>query len=105
VALLIGVDTTRDPRRQLSVRVAITALRVHRATTAQWLELTGVTCRFAPSCSRYAQTCLERFGIVRGSFLTARRLLRCGPWTPAGTVDPPPPDLAPPGDEGLSSLE
>jgi putative membrane protein insertion efficiency factor len=42
------------------------------------------TCRFYPSCSAYAVTALERFGILRGSWLAMRRLLRCHPWNPGG---------------------
>ena len=42
------------------------------------------TCRFYPSCSAYALTALERFGLIRGSWLAARRLLRCHPWNPGG---------------------
>ncbi len=46
-------------------------------------------CRFYPSCSRYAETALERHGAVRGSWLTARRLVRCHPFHPGG-IDPVP---------------
>ena len=42
------------------------------------------TCRFYPSCSSYAVTAMERFGLVGGSWLAARRLLRCHPWNPGG---------------------
>ena len=42
------------------------------------------TCRFYPSCSGYALTAIERFGMLRGSWLAARRLLRCHPWNPGG---------------------
>ena len=41
-------------------------------------------CRFHPSCSAYAAEALTRHGAARGSYLAARRLLRCGPWTPPG---------------------
>jgi putative membrane protein insertion efficiency factor len=44
------------------------------------------TCRYYPSCSAYAVTALERYGAVRGSWMAARRLGRCHPWS-AGGVD------------------
>lgn len=46
--------------------------------------MTGASCRFYPSCSAYALTALERHGLVRGTWLTVRRLLRCHPWNPGG---------------------
>jgi uncharacterized protein len=48
------------------------------------------TCRFYPTCSAYAVEALQVHGVVRGSYLTVRRLLRCGPWHPGG-LDPVPP--------------
>ncbi len=42
------------------------------------------TCRYYPSCSAYAVTSLERFGVLRGGWMAARRLGRCHPWTPGG---------------------
>lgn len=47
------------------------------------------SCRFHPSCSAYAEEALERHGALRGSWLTARRVCRCGPWS-AGGYDPVP---------------
>lgn len=44
----------------------------------------GSHCRFHPSCSSYALTALERYGILRGTALTLRRLGRCHPWHPGG---------------------
>jgi putative membrane protein insertion efficiency factor len=46
-------------------------------------------CRFHPSCSAYAETALVRHGAARGTWLTARRLLRCHPFHPGG-IDPVP---------------
>ena len=48
------------------------------------------SCRFEPSCSRYAVACLELHGAVRGSLLSVKRLCKCHPFHPGGH-DPPPP--------------
>ena len=47
------------------------------------------SCRFYPSCSTYALQALAKYGLLRGSWLAARRLMRCHPFHPGG-VDPVP---------------
>jgi putative membrane protein insertion efficiency factor len=47
------------------------------------------SCRYQPSCSAYAIGALRRYGALRGSWLAARRLLRCHPWGGSG-YDPVP---------------
>ena len=44
----------------------------------------GNNCRFHPSCSEYAVEAVSRFGILKGSYLALRRLLRCHPWCEGG---------------------
>lgn len=46
--------------------------------------LLGPTCKFYPSCSAYAVTALQTRGPLVGLWLTARRLLRCHPWSHGG---------------------
>ena len=40
----------------------------------------GAACRHVPSCSAYAEEALRSHGVVRGLWLTGRRLARCHPW-------------------------
>ncbi|OGG34811.1 membrane protein insertion efficiency factor YidD [Candidatus Gottesmanbacteria bacterium RIFOXYB1_FULL_47_11] len=46
-------------------------------------------CRFTPSCSEYAYQAIERYGILYGSWIGLKRIIRCGPWTKGG-ADPLP---------------
>ncbi|WP_394826229.1 membrane protein insertion efficiency factor YidD [Pendulispora albinea] len=54
--------------------------------------LFGNVCRFEPSCSRYAASCLEGHGVWKGGLLSLRRLCKCHPFH-SGGFDPPPPRL------------
>lgn len=47
------------------------------------------SCRYSPSCSAYAITALQRYGALRGGWLTVKRLSRCHPWGGHG-YDPVP---------------
>ncbi|MBT0665064.1 membrane protein insertion efficiency factor YidD [Geobacter pelophilus] len=42
------------------------------------------SCRFYPSCSQYAVESLRKHGLVRGVWLTVKRLVKCHPFHPGG---------------------
>ena len=75
--------------------VVIFVLRTYRYLLSPFL---GNHCRFYPSCSVYAETAVQRFGIPKGLWLALRRLARCHPWHEGG-VDPVP-DLDQPESHG-----
>lgn len=61
-------------------------LRFYRAFIS---PLLGPKCRFQPTCSMYAMTAVEKYGVLKGGWLAVRRILRCHPWNPGG-FDPVP---------------
>ena len=50
---------------------------------------TPPSCRFTPTCSRYAVDALRRYGLFKGCWLAGWRVLRCNPFNPGG-YDPLP---------------
>lgn len=89
LGLLLGADLCRAPQNQLSARALLGAIHLYQRTLSPQMPRLGVQCRFTPSCSHYAEGAITKDGALKGSLRTAWRLLRCGPWTPLGTSDPP----------------
>lgn len=64
----------------------IYAVRFYRYAIS---PLLGMHCRYDPTCSSYAIEALQTHGVLRGSWLAARRIGRCHPWGGSG-FDPVP---------------
>ena len=61
--------------------LAIWLLRLYKCALSPWLL---PACRFVPTCSDYAEEAIERFGVLRGVWMAALRLLRCHPLAKGG---------------------
>jgi uncharacterized protein len=86
----IAADLARAPEHQIGARVAVAGIHAYQATASRLFAAAGATCRFDPTCSHYGEAVIRRYGLVRGGWMAGARVLRCGPWTPLGTPDPPP---------------
>jgi len=46
--------------------------------------LLGHSCRYLPTCSEYSIESLKEFGVIRGIFMSVKRILSCHPWGKGG---------------------
>lgn len=90
VVVLLVADLRRPAPDQVLVRVALGAIHLYQATLSPVYARLGLRCRFTPTCSQYGEMCVRQFGVARGGWMAVKRVLKCGPWTPMGTVDRPP---------------
>lgn len=70
----------------LGQKLLIGLIRLYQWTIS---PLLGSPCRFYPSCSVYAVEAISKYGVVKGSILTVKRLGKCHPFHPGG-YDPVP---------------
>ena len=88
-AVGLGWDLSRPPAEQATAAVMLRGIDLYQATLSPGLERVGVRCRFRPSCSRYGEMAIRKYGALVGGWKATWRVLRCGPWTADGTVDLP----------------
>jgi putative membrane protein insertion efficiency factor len=60
-----------------------------RFISPMFAQIFGIHCRYYPSCSSYAYSVIKEWGVIKGSYLAMKRILKCNPFFEGG-YDPPP---------------
>ena len=61
-------------------KIAIKLIRLYQKIPGKLHD----NCRFIPTCSNYAIIAYERFGFIKGSYLTIKRITKCNPFNEGG---------------------
>ena len=56
-------------------------LGVYKAMISPFLP---PACRFEPTCSEYSREAIERYGVIKGTWMGLKRILRCQPFCKGG---------------------
>jgi len=67
-------------------QLALDLIKLYQNTVSKMLPS---ACRFKPTCSQYAFEAIKKYGFARGSWLAAKRIMRCNPFSEGG-YDPVP---------------
>lgn len=79
-------NSQQNFKKTPAVKIAVGFIKLYRLLLSPIL---GRQCRYYPTCSHYGEEAICRFGVIKGSYLTAKRIFRCAPWGKSG-YDPVP---------------
>ena len=74
-------DTRAPAKQNKGMIVVLASLRFYKRFLSPLLI---PACRFSPTCSEYAYDAVSKYGVFRGLFLAAGRILRCNPFSKGG---------------------
>lgn len=66
-------------------KILITIVKLYRKYIS---PVKRPSCRFIPTCSEYSLEALEKYGALKGSWMTVKRILRCNPFYKGAIYDP-----------------
>ncbi len=72
--------------KQLPAKFLILLIRIYQVTLSPFI---GRNCRYTPTCSNYGIEAIQKYGVIKGGWLTIKRILSCNPWGGSG-YDPVP---------------
>ena len=79
-------ESKKASLRSWTIWLPVKLIQLYQITLSPYM---GRQCRYTPTCSNYALEALRKHGLLRGSWLAVKRILRCAPWGGSG-YDPVP---------------
>ena len=55
----------------------IMLIKIYQLIVSPWLPN---ACRYTPTCSQYSIEAFSKYGLLKGFYLSAKRILNCHPW-------------------------
>ena len=59
-------------------------INFYQRNISPWLESKNIRCKYYPTCSEYAKQAIQKYGMIKGSGLAIKRILKCKPFSKGG---------------------
>ncbi len=65
-------------------RFSIFLIKIYKKIFSPMISYSGVHCKYYPTCSDYASQAIEKYGFIKGCYLSLKRILKCNPFSKGG---------------------
>ncbi len=65
-------------------KICIYLIELYQKSISKFLESKNIRCKFYPSCSEYTKQAIIKYGVCKGIFYGAVRILKCNPFSKGG---------------------
>lgn len=65
-------------------KIILKLINFYKKSISPWLSMKGIHCKYYPTCSEYSKQAIEKYGVLKGSLLSAKRILKCNPFSKGG---------------------
>ena len=65
-------------------KLLILLINFYKKHIALFLKKNGVECKYYPTCSEYSLEAIKKYGALKGSFLSIKRIIKCNPFSKGG---------------------
>ena len=65
-------------------KIGICIIKFYKKFISPIFHFFGIECKYYPTCSQYALEAIEKYGLLKGSFLAGKRILKCNPFSKGG---------------------
>lgn len=59
-------------------------LKLYKKFISPIFKTMGVECKYYPTCSEYAKLAIEKYGCIKGTYLSVKRIIKCNPFSKGG---------------------
>lgn len=65
-------------------KILIRIIEFYQKHISIWLETKGIKCKYFPTCSEYSKLAIIKYGVIKGVFLSLKRIIKCNPFSKGG---------------------